>query len=277
MFERLFELFLHAKTGVIAGVFLVGTTGALVTATVQNGVTTITITQTTPSPSGSANISASVAPVVAGTATASPSVSPSVSPSASGTATASPSSSPSSHPNCKSQAQTAAEWTKTVDQAFAKFHTDLMRLRELNKTDAARKTVEDADKQLKQLRQNAVKAIHAATACFRRDDDRADKDQDEDKDEDNDEQENDHAASVTVTVSASPTPSPAVSPTPSAPPATDPKTIATQAVAAMKLVFDTAVAQLPPTTTAAPRVRVTERPDRTRRPDPSPKKEGDRD
>ncbi len=263
MFERLFELFLHAKTGVIAGVFLIGTTGALVTATVQNGVTTITITQASPSPSGSALISPSTAASPAGTTTASPS--------ATASPTGSPSSSPSSNPNCKSQAQAAADATKTVDQAFMKFHTDLMHLRELNKSDAARKTIEDADKQLKKIRQNAIKAIHASTACFRRDDDQADKDtEDEDKNDDNDEQ----TTTVTVAVSASPTPVP--SPTPSAPP-TDPKTIATQAVAAMKLVFDTAVAQLPPTTTASPRVRITERPDRTARPDPSPKKEGERD
>ena len=50
MFERLLEMFLHAKSGAIAAVFLLGTTGALVTATVQNGVTTITITEASPSP-----------------------------------------------------------------------------------------------------------------------------------------------------------------------------------------------------------------------------------
>ena len=63
MFERLLEFFLHAKTGVIAGVFLVGTTGALVTATVQNGVTTITVTQqVSASPSASASASPTASP-----------------------------------------------------------------------------------------------------------------------------------------------------------------------------------------------------------------------
>ena len=50
MFERLLELLLHAKSGAIAAVLVLGTTGALVTATVQSGVTTITITEASPSP-----------------------------------------------------------------------------------------------------------------------------------------------------------------------------------------------------------------------------------
>ena len=242
MFERLLELFLHAKSGVIAGVFLVGTTGALVTATVQNGVTTITITQASPSPSGSVSplISPSVSPSPSGTASASPSTSPSTSPSSS------PSSSASANP-CAAQAHAMADAVKTVDRAFSGFHTDLMHLREGGKGgDAARKSIEDADKLLKTIRQSAVKAIHATSNC------RDDEDEnDEDKDSE-DHQGPDHHVTVTVvtTTSASPTPTASTSTTFTG----DPKSIADQAVAAMKLVFDNAKASLPvPTATSSPR------------------------
>jgi hypothetical protein len=261
MFEHLFELLLHAKSGVFAAVFLVGTTGALVSATVQNGAATITFTEASPSPSGSASPTASPSPSASPSPTASHTASPTASPT--GSPSASPSSSSSSSPdssrsNCKAKSGAGVDATQTVNRAFAQFHTDLMHLRESAKVDAARKTLADADKQLKQIRENAVKAIHASTSCFKRDDDdKIDNDKDEDKDEDANE------ATVTPTASPSPSPSPSASPspTPSASPtatatagttSTDPKTIADNAVAAMKLVFDTANAGLP-ATTATPR------------------------
>ena len=262
MFERLFELFVHAKSGIFAGIFLIGTTGALVTATVQNGVTTITITQqpnASPSGSASPSISPSTSPSGSGTVSTSPSASPSVSPSGS------PTSSPSAKPSCAPQAQAAADPMKTVDAAFTLYHTQLMHLRESNKSDAAKKTIDNADKVLKSIRQNAVKAIHASTACFRKDDDKSDQDiekQDRNDNEQGDENDSEDAATTVVVVSASPSPSPA-SPTPGASPATDPKTIADQAVAAMKLVFDTAVAGLPTATTGPAK---TAKPTRTAEP-----------
>jgi hypothetical protein len=148
-----------------------------------------------------------------------------------------------------------------VDQAFSQFHTDLVRLRELDKGDAARATVENADKLLKQLRQGAVKAIHAATTCFKHDEDKAGKKDDDEDDEDQ-------------------TPSASPSPAPSAPgtaatgiTATDAKTIADQAVAAMKLVFDTAKAHLP-VTTASPKPSHSPRPSFTADPDRGNKHDG---
>ena len=57
MFQHLLELLFHAKAGALAGIILIGTTGALVTATVSsvNGVTTITLTQASASPSVARN------------------------------------------------------------------------------------------------------------------------------------------------------------------------------------------------------------------------------
>jgi hypothetical protein len=276
MFERLLTLFLHAKSGVIATVFLVGTTGALVTATVENGVTTITITEASPSPSASASAS----PSASASATASPTSSATASPTASptGSPTASPSSSPSSPSDCKSKDQAAESATRTVDKAFSQYHSDLMHLRELNKGDAAKTTVENADKLLKQLRQGAVKAIHAATSCFKHDEDKAGKHDDEDEndneDEDNDSSEH-NGTVVVVVVTTSPSPSPTTSPTasPTTLTGTDPKTIADQAVAAMKLVFDTAKAQLP-VQSASPKPSHSPRPSFTANPDRGDKHDG---
>ena len=53
MLEKLLSLLLHAKGGAVATVFVLGTTGALVTATVDNGLTTITITQPSATTTGS--------------------------------------------------------------------------------------------------------------------------------------------------------------------------------------------------------------------------------
>ncbi|HKW78630.1 MAG TPA: hypothetical protein VJQ09_05970 [Candidatus Limnocylindria bacterium] len=285
MLEDLLELLLHAKSGVVAAVFLIGTTGALVTASVSGGVTTITITQASPT------ASASISP---GT-TASPSgtVSASTSPSPSGTVAATPSRSPrpSRSPNaCEAQAKAAADAVKTVDRAFNGFHTDLEHLR--TNSDAARKIVEDADKQLKTLRQNAVKAIHATNTCANKDDE--DKDNDEDNDADNDGKNSASfldallarlnrlfgQGNVTL-IQASPTPIP--SPTPSAPPSgtipptVDPTTIAKNAIAAMQLVFDDAKSKLAALPTASPRPNRTPEARGTKAPDKSGKNEHERD
>src|SRR5712691_9664155 len=136
MFERLFDLFLHAKAGVFATVLVLGTTGALVTATVQNGVTTITITEASPSTSA-------VNPTVA---SPSPSASPAASPTATTAAntalisssTTSSQSGTTSTTCDAAQAHAAADAVKKVDGAFSKFHTDLAQLREDKKSDAAR-------------------------------------------------------------------------------------------------------------------------------------------
>jgi hypothetical protein len=295
MLEKLIELLLHAKSGAIAAVFLIGTTGALVTATVQNGVTTITITEASPSPSASAS------------ATASPTASPSASPSASVSPSSSPSASPSSSPSssasanpCSAEAHAAADAVKTVNSAFNGFHTDLEHSRKDAKTETLRNTLESADHLMGQIRESAVKAIHATNTCAKTDDEDKDNEQDEDKNEDSGKHSQANfilaffqkllGQSTTVTVvTASPTPSASPSPT-VAPSATataspasgvtfsgsDPKAIADQAVAAMKLVFDNAKAQLATATpTTGNRPFSTTRPDRTKKPESSHETERD--
>lgn len=159
MFGKFLSLLLHAKSGAISGLFLLGATGALVSVSTQNGVTTITITEASPSPSASASASAS----------------PSASPTATPTATASPSASPllsspsSSTTACTDEAKALAFQVQRVDKAFSGFHTDLMKLRGQRSV----ADIEKADVMLKVIRQSAVRAIHATMtpSCLKPDDD----------------------------------------------------------------------------------------------------------
>jgi len=226
MLGKLLSLLLHAKSGAISGLFLLGATGALVSVSTQNGVTTITITEASPSPSASASASAS--PTPSGSPTASPSAH------ASPSASASPSSSPSSS-SCADQAKALAFQVQRVDTAFKGFHTDLMKLRGTRSV----ADIEKADVMLKMIRQAAVKAIHQtfAQSCVKKDDDEDESAETEDHDaapaatlsllgdrkhdEDND---SDHhrtkPAPLTFTGDAT--------------------SIADQAIAAMQVAFDTA-------------------------------------
>jgi len=227
MLGKLLSLLLHAKSGAISGLLLLGATGALVSVSTQNGVTTITITEASPSPSASASASAS--PSARPTATHSASPSPSASPSASRSPFAlSPSSSSSA---CTDEAKALAFQVQRVNTAFKGFHTDLMKLRGQRSV----ADIEKADVMLKSIRQAAVKAIHATMtpSCAKKDDDEDETEShdavtsttslnnDRERDEDND---NDHAktkpAPMTFTGDAT--------------------SIADQAVAAMQVAFDTA-------------------------------------
>lgn len=233
MFAKLISLLLHAKAGAISGVFLLGATGALVSVSASNGVTTITLTDPSPSPSASAS--------------ASPSASPTASPSASPSASASPSSSPSSNP-CSDQAKANALQVNRVDSAFVAFHVDLMKLRSTRD----RATIETADRTLKLVRQSAVKAIHATLTCKKHDED-----QDEDESHEtgatttslNDDKDNDEA-NDSDHHNAKPAPITFTG---------DAKSIADQAITAMQTAFD--VAKNAPATTA--------KPEQTRKPEPT--------
>ena len=213
MLAKLLSLLLHAKAGAISGVFLLGATGALVSVSASNGVTTITLTDPVPTPTATASPSPTTSPTA--TPTASPAASPKLSSSAQTSA-------------CTDEAKAVALQVQRVDSAFSTFHTDLMKLRDVRD----RTTVQTADKLLKQVRQAAVKAIHAtATAtCKKHDDDEDEADNDKDnKDEDaNDTDDNDKdehgdkAPSTGLTFTG------------------DATSIATQAIAAMQTAFDTA-------------------------------------
>lgn len=190
MIEKLLELFLHAKAGAISGVLLIGASGALVSATTQNGVTTITVTQASPTPS------ASVSPSPNAAASPSPSVSPSPSPSPKPSPSGAPSLAAASPTTSQTATRACVDATQTVNAAFHKHHGALAKLRsgddhgksaQTAATQTAAKdaklTVKKADELLKTIRKAAVKAIHET--CTSHDDDE-DKDEDEDDEDDED-------------------------------------------------------------------------------------------
>jgi hypothetical protein len=232
---KLFELLLHAKGGAISAVFVLGATGALVTATTQDGVTTITVTEASPSPSASAAPSATASPTASPTQSGSPSAaSPALIPvSSSPMLTGSASPSP-----CADEAHARNDAVRSVDRTFTQYHTQLERMRRDARTEAARKALDDADRTLREIRSAAVKAIHMTATCVKEkhDDEDEAKDEDEDNDEDHDKDEH-HGEHHDTQAPAS-----------TAVTNADPKAIAELASSAMKLAFEqakTTVAALP--------------------------------
>ena len=253
MLAKLLSLLIHAKAGVLSGVLLLGATGALISVSASNGVTTITITQASASPSASA----------AAQATRSPEPSESPEPSKSPKASSSPNA-------CSDAARALALQVQRVDSAFSGFHVNLMHLRGTRSV----VVIETADVMLKNIRQAAVTAIHAtlpATACNKDDEDNDTEDHstaasgttslntDREKDEDSD--TDGHAKTATNPITFT---------------GTDAKGIADQAIAAMQAAFDTA------NTAAASTPRPTRSPEPSRSPrvpqsSHKPELNGDRD
>ena len=186
MLAKLLSLLIHAKSGAISGVLLLGATGALVSVSASNGVTTITITEASPSP---VSLVSHTTEKTIETETPKPAASPKLS-SVSSTA-------------CTDEATALATEVQRVDSAFSGFHTDLMKLR----GQRAATTIETADATLKVIRQAAVKAIHATATqtCAKQDDeDENDNDQNDKTDNEqtgeNDTDDNTSAVGAAATV-----------------------------------------------------------------------------
>ena len=218
MLAKLLSLLIHAKAGMVSGVLLLGATGALVSVSASNGVTTVTITQPSASPSTA---------VVSATRSPKPSESPEPS--------ESPKLSSSTSAACSDAAKALSLQVQRVDSAFSGFHVDLMHLRGTRSV----VVIETADVTLKNIRQAAVKALHAtlSTTCATTDDEDTAENDDEDsstaassttslntdlqKDEDSDGQAKTTTTPITFT-------------------GTDATGIADQAIAAMQAAVDTA-------------------------------------
>lgn len=146
---------------------------------------------------------------------------------------------------------------KTVNSAYSRFHSDLEHMRADAKM--AKAIVENADKQMKDVRQSAVKAIHATSTCASGKHDDDDRDEDNDDNDDNDEHSSregnvlvvlfsnlqslfgNHTVTVNTTTNTNTTFT------------GDPQQIAEQAVALMQSFFDDAKAQLADLATPSPR------------------------
>ena len=215
MLAKLLALLLHSKSAAVSAVFVLGTTGALVSATTQNGVTTITVTQTTES-SSQVTTSDKDNDKDEHSSTKSP-----------------PTTTTANAQSCAADAQARNAAVRTVDTTFVQ---DLTALNTLARTkgEKGKEAAQTADKVLMQLRQDAVKAIHATgTACVKEDNDEsadADEDTAEGADEDkNDEQDNDDKTTAATTTTTTTVTTGA-----------DPAAIAADAVAKMTLAFNTA-------------------------------------
>ena len=215
MLAKLLALLLHSKSAAVSAVFVLGTTGALVSATTQNGVTTITVTQTTES-SSQVTTSDKDNDKDEHSSTKSP-----------------PTTTTANAQSCATDAQARNAAVRTVDTTFVQ---DLTALNTLARTkgEKGKEAAQTADKVLMQLRQDAVKAIHASgTACVKEDNDEsadADEDTAEGADEDkNDEQDNDDKTTAATTTTTTTVTTGA-----------DPAAIAADAVAKMTLAFNTA-------------------------------------
>ena len=218
MLAKLLALLLHSKSAAVSAVFVLGTTGALVSATTQNGVTTVTVTQTT---EASSQVTTSDKDNDKNEHSSSRSPSP-----ATTTTTANAQS-------CAADAQARNVAVRSVDTTFVQDFTALNTLAR-TKGEKGKEAAQTADKVLMQLRQDAVKAIHATgTACVKEDNDEsadADEDTAEGADEDkNDEQDNDDKTTAATTTTTTTVTTGA-----------DPAAIAADAVAKMTLAFNTA-------------------------------------
>jgi hypothetical protein len=193
MFEKLLSLFLHAKGGAIATVLVIGASGALVTATVENGVNTITITQ--PSTAGSQT-------------TTGGSTTTNTTPNNTVTQTIlalfnntkkEGATEPAGGNDCSDAAHATNEQVKRVDAAFKTDHAAVQALaKTAPKTDAAKKLVKDANNKINGFRHAAVKAIHdlfKSDACKGADD----KDKDEDKDVETEDEDDNGSTTGTTT------------------------------------------------------------------------------
>ena len=183
MFEKLLSLLLHAKGGAVATVLVLGASGALVTATVQNGMTTVTITQ--PSTTTDTTTGSATTPTTTTNNTVTQTVLALFNKKGEDDPTA-----PATGNGCSDAAHATNEQVQRVDAAFKTDNAAVLALsKTAPKTDAAKTLVKTADNKIKGFRQVAVKAIHElfkSDACKGNDD--ADK-AEENKDAENDDED----------------------------------------------------------------------------------------
>src|SRR5712691_5595924 len=105
MLEKLLALLFHSKAAALSGILVIGTAGALVSATTKDGVTTVTITQNAPA------VQTEVSP--------SPNPSPKSELSSS---SSKPKLTAAELQTCVDQVKARVDAMKTVNVAFADFH-----------------------------------------------------------------------------------------------------------------------------------------------------------
>jgi hypothetical protein len=190
MFEKLLSLLLHAKGGAVATVLVLGASGALVTATVENGMNTVTITQ----PSTTTGSNTTTGSTTTSNTTTNNTVTQTVLALFNKTKGEDDPTETAKGNGCSDAAHATNEQVKRVDAGFKIDHAAVLALsKTAPKTDAARTLVRTSDSKIKGFRQAAVKQIHKlfnSDACKGNDDaDKAEADKaetDEDKDTEDD-------------------------------------------------------------------------------------------
>jgi hypothetical protein len=163
MLEKLLSLLLQAKGGAVATVLVLGASGALVTATVENGTTTVTITQETTTdgsttPTGSNTTTTTVDQAILALFTR--------------TSAEDDPTSTATGKGCSDEAHERNEQMKRVNEASKDTREDVKALgKDAGRSADAKELVKDADTEIKDIRQAAVKDIHATFDCDKDDED----------------------------------------------------------------------------------------------------------
>jgi hypothetical protein len=209
MLEKLLSLFLHAKSGAVATVLVLGASGAPVTATVDNGMTTITITPPGQSSESSTTTGTTTTVDEAVLALFTP-ASHEDDPTA-----------PATGKGCSDEAHETNGLVREVNEAYKGLHQEVAGMHKDARTAEDRALVKDADKALKAIRQAAVKFFHDAFDCDH-------EDEVDEVDTDTDTEDNTGSTSTDTTVVFT----------------GDPKEVVELAIAAMEEVVETLKAAL---------------------------------
>lgn len=179
MLEKLLSLFLQAKGGAVATVLVLGTSGALVTATVENGMTKVAITQETTDQSGSTTTTDD--------STTTTTVEQAILALFTRTNGEEDPTSTATAKGCSDEAHARNEQKFRVNDAFKADHLTVVASKRDVRAREDRQLVRDAGKVLRDIRQAAVKAIHGTFDCDPSEDEDGDNEDEDNEDENGDE------------------------------------------------------------------------------------------
>lgn len=180
MLDKIIELILSAKAGAVSGVIILAG-GALVTATTGSGVTTVTIQHPSNSP---------IVEIIDTDPAEEEAGEPAKTPKPKAEKPKAETKPVVDNTDCNEEAHARNEARQKVQDAFSKYHGQLVDLKQSmggRTTAKATDAIVQADGLLKEIRQQAVDVIQSMGTCDRDDQDDDDEDESEDEDENDDE------------------------------------------------------------------------------------------
>ncbi|MEX2046889.1 MAG: hypothetical protein WEE03_06975 [Chloroflexota bacterium] len=187
MLEKLLSVFLQAKGGAVATVFVLGTGGALVTATAESGMTNAAITQETTDQSGSTTTTDDSTTATEDSTTTT-TVDQAILALFTRTNAEEDPTSTATAKGCLDEALARNEQMFRVNDAFIADHLTVVAFNRGVRAADDRQLVQDAGEALRDIRQAAVKAIHGTFDC----------DPGDDEDENNEDENNEDNSSTTT-------------------------------------------------------------------------------